>query len=42
MKVDRQGNLYCTGPGGVSVLGSVGQLLGKIAVPEQPTDVAWG
>lgn len=42
MKTDAQGNIYCTGPGGVSVLDPSGKLLGKIAVPEQPTDVAWG
>ena len=42
MKTDAKGNIYCTGPGGVSVLDPSGKLLGKIAIPEQPTDVAWG
>jgi len=42
MKVDREGNLYCTGPGGVWVLNSQGQHLGTIVIPEKPANCAWG
>lgn len=42
MKLDRQGNLYCTGPGGVWVLDAAGQHLGTIVLPEQPANCAWG
>jgi gluconolactonase len=42
MKVDRAGNVFATGPGGVFVLSSDGRLLGRIEVPEQPANVAWG
>lgn len=33
-------NIYCTGPIWIAVLDPTGKLLGKIAVPEQPTDAA--
>lgn len=42
MKLDREGNLYCTGPGGVWVLNRHGQHLGSIVTPEQPSNCAWG
>jgi gluconolactonase len=42
MKVDRKGNLYCTGPGGVWVLNPQGQHLGTIVTPEKPSNCAWG
>jgi gluconolactonase len=42
MKVDRKGNLYCTGPGGVWVLNPQGQHLGTIVTPEKPANCAWG
>ena len=42
MKVDVQGNVYCSGPGGLWVLSPTGQLLGKIIVPEVVTNLAWG
>lgn len=42
MKVDSQGNVYSTGPGGVSVFSPEGNLLGRIEVPEPSTNVAWG
>lgn len=40
MKTDTAGNVYCTAPGGVAVLDAQGVLLGKIAIPEQPSAVA--
>lgn len=42
MKVDVQGNIYCSGPGGLWVFSPNGQLLGKIIVPEVVTNLAWG
>lgn len=42
MKTDIQGNIYSTGPGGVWVFSSAGNLLGTIEVPEATTNLAWG
>ncbi|MFC1897747.1 SMP-30/gluconolactonase/LRE family protein [Chloroflexota bacterium] len=42
MKVDSQGNIYCTGPGGIWVMAPGGKRLGRIAVPELPANFAWG
>ena len=42
MKVDRQGLLYATGPGGVWVFEPDGNHLGTIELPEQPANCAWG
>lgn len=42
MKVDVKGNVYCTGSGGVWIFSPTGQLLDKINVPENATNVAWG
>jgi len=42
MKVDREGNLFCTGPGGIWLLTPGGIHLGTIVLPEQPSNCAWG
>lgn len=42
MKVDIEGNLYCTGPAGVHILSPSGQLLGRLHVPADCTNMAWG
>ncbi len=42
MKCDTDGNLYCTGPGGVWIIAPDGNLLDKIATPETPTNCNWG
>jgi gluconolactonase len=42
MKVDAQGNLYCSGPGGVWVFSPEGKHLGTIKPPETPANVGWG
>ena len=42
MRVDRQGNLYITGPLGIWVWNPDGKRLGTIVVPEQPANLAWG
>src|SRR5947207_5172039 len=41
LKVDVQGNIFCTGPGGVWVCRSDGALLGRIVLPELPANLAW-
>lgn len=42
LKVDVEGNVYSTGPGGIWILSPTGELLGKISVPETATNLAWG
>lgn len=42
MKVDEEGNLYTTGPGGVWVYSPEGTQLARISVPQPPTNVAFG
>ena len=42
MKIDQQGTIYCTGPGGLWVIDSSGQCIGRIAIPEAPSNLAWG
>jgi gluconolactonase len=42
LKVDPQGNIWTSGPGGVWVFSPAGKLLGKIAVPEVTTNLAFG
>ena len=42
MKVDREGNVYCTGPGGFWVMDSSGEPLGRIRTPETASNLAWG
>jgi len=42
MKVDVEGRVYCTGPGGVWVFGPDGSHLGTIRPPELPANLAFG
>ncbi len=42
MKVDVEGNVYCTGPGGVHVIDPGGKLLGRLKIPGHSTNMAWG
>ena len=42
MKVDREGNVYSAGPGGVWIFSADGRHLGTIAIPETVGNVAWG
>jgi gluconolactonase len=42
MKVDRQGNVYSTGPGGVWIFSPEGKPLGTILLPENGANVNWG
>lgn len=42
MKVDQQGNIYCTGPGGFWIVDPAGKHLGRVLPPELPANLAWG
>jgi len=42
MKVDIQGNVYCTGPGGIWIIEPGGKSLGRILMPELAANFAWG
>ncbi|HEX4786022.1 MAG TPA: SMP-30/gluconolactonase/LRE family protein [Candidatus Sulfotelmatobacter sp.] len=42
MKVDKQGNLYVTGPKGIWVWNAQGKHIGTIVLPERPANLAWG
>lgn len=42
MKVDLEGNVYCTGPGGVWIIDQSGKHLGTILTGAQTTNVGWG
>ena len=42
LKVDVQGNVFATGPGGVLVLSPQGKLLGRIVTGERIANVGWG
>ena len=42
MKCDQEGNVYCTGPGGIHVIDRHGALLGRLRIPGHATNMAWG
>jgi len=42
MKVDKEGNLFVSAPGGLWILSAEGKLLGKVVTPERPANMAWG
>ena len=42
MKVDVEGNLYVSGPGGVWIISPEGKHLGTISTPRHPHNLAWG
>lgn len=42
MRLDRAGNLYVTGPGGIWIWNSEGHHLGTIILPEQAANLTWG
>jgi gluconolactonase len=42
MKVDRLGDVYAAGPGGLLVISPEGRQLGTIRFAEQPANLAWG
>jgi gluconolactonase len=42
MKVDRNGNIFTTGPGGVWIVNPAGKLLGKILLPRPCPNLSFG
>jgi len=42
IRVDREGNVFVTGPQGIWIWDPTGHHLGTIVVPEQPANLAWG
>jgi gluconolactonase len=42
MKVDQNGNLFVTGPGGIWVWDKAANHIGTIVVPTQPANLTWG
>jgi len=42
IRVDKDGNIYGSGPGGVWIISPEGKHLGTIKVPERVSNVAWG
>ncbi|HVY37979.1 MAG TPA: SMP-30/gluconolactonase/LRE family protein [Polyangia bacterium] len=42
LKVDRRGNVYVAGPGGLLIVSPEGKHLGTIRFSEQPANLAWG
>lgn len=42
MKVDKKGNIYATGPGGIWLMSPEGKHIGTIVLPYNPTNCNWG
>jgi gluconolactonase len=42
IKVDQEGNLYVSGPGGLWIISSSGKHLGTIKAPKHAHNIAWG
>lgn len=42
MKVDQEGHLYCSGPGGIQIFAEDGTILGRILTPEIAANFTWG
>ncbi len=42
LKVDKEGNLFVSAPGGIWIISPDAKLLGKIVTPERPANLAWG
>lgn len=42
LKVDRAGNIYSSGPGGLWILSPAGKHLGTVILPKHPHNMAWG
>jgi gluconolactonase len=41
MKIDRKGNVFATGPGGLWILSKGGKLLGKYKLPDATSNCAF-
>src|SRR5271165_3951532 len=42
LRVDQEGNIYGSGPGGVWIISPKGKHIGTVKVPERVSNVAWG
>ncbi|HZC69313.1 MAG TPA: SMP-30/gluconolactonase/LRE family protein [Jatrophihabitans sp.] len=42
LKVDRAGNVYICGPGGIWIVAADGSVLGRLGLPEEAHNLAWG
>ncbi len=42
IKIDRDGNLFVSAPGGIWIVSAEAKLLGKIVTPERAANMAWG
>jgi gluconolactonase len=42
LKIDKEGNLFASAPGGIWIISPEAKLLGKIVTPERPANMAWG
>ena len=42
LKVDTNGNVFCSGPDGIWIISSEGKYLGRIVMPEHAANMAWG
>ena len=42
LKLDAEGNIYVTGPGGISVWDKYEEFIGVIELPELPANIGWG
>lgn len=42
IKVDQDGHLYASGPGGIWIISPDGKPLGTIKAPKLPANFAWG
>jgi len=42
LKVDTDGNVFCSGPDGIWIISPAGKYLGRIKTPEHAANMAWG
>ncbi len=42
LKLDADGNIFCTGPGGIWIWDSLENYLGLLELPELPANLGWG
>jgi gluconolactonase len=42
LKADTEGNIYCTGPGGIHVFDPDGKALGVVKIPEHTANFGFG
>jgi gluconolactonase len=42
LKIDQEGNLFVSAPGGIWIISPDAKLLGKVVTPERPANLAWG